>query len=155
MISINATIISDGVRLGKELLNSGDEFIVEIGVVPVKGGQPDVKDVKARIAGVTEITLFKVIGEKEEEKGFFQTKNILLILAQLLLGVFAASVVFSGVRQRQFADELLTKQKQAEDELLTEIDKLLTKQKELAGELAQKALEVEMMKREINQLRGR
>ena len=97
---IQATVIQNSIELSKALLNPGDWFNLEIGVVPLSGHTPTLEP-KGRIAGVKRIELRESISEPSTgEKGSEKYKVITWVQAVLVLVAMLSQMIITLKRYR-------------------------------------------------------
>ncbi|MCK4830248.1 hypothetical protein KA005_81775 [bacterium] len=83
-LGIRAEINQNIVELSKALLNPGDWFNLEIGVVPEVGKVPSVKP-DGRIAGVKRIDFQESISEPSKERGFSKWLSTAVVIQGVLV----------------------------------------------------------------------
>ncbi len=97
-LQVNAQVNGQSVELSKALLNPSDWFILEVGVVPMKGRMPMVEP-RGRIAGVKKIE-FKESLSPPTGKGKFSAWLLALMLFQAGFVLILIMMIFGRFRMR-------------------------------------------------------
>ncbi len=113
-LKITTKIDKDKVVLEKTLINSGDEFVVEITSIPQENYQASVVDVSGRIAGIKQVNF-----QAEESERRFSNELLAGAVTAILgavLSVFFSFVSQAGLKKVSRARRLLEKLAELEKE---------------------------------------
>lgn len=97
-LSANAEISEGYIQLDNILMNPGDEYILEMGVIPQGIKIPDIKKVTARIKGIKNIEFKEVAEVSERPTSYFY---ITFIVMQMIMTITMVFYVLTIIRRRR------------------------------------------------------